>query len=341
MQRIVIFLLISATLLGLGLSELNHRWKSVLTVPAGGLRFTVHSGDTLRTVAQELNDQGVLHHPRLLRLYGRWSGQDATIKRGEYLLPQYLDMASLLAVLNSGNVIQYQLTFPEGITLQDALKTLSQETSITHTLDGSNDAGLLEMVAPHLSPEGLFFPDTYHYELGSNDWEILQRSFRRMQVVLSQEWAAKAEGLPYKSAYEALIMASIIEKETGQAAERQQIAGVFVRRLQKHMRLQTDPSVIYGLGDKFDGNLRRADLQDETNSYNTYRHHGLPPSPIALPGREAIHAALHPDQGDTIYFVARGDGWHEFSSTLKQHQKAVYKYQLKRRANYRSSPEKK
>jgi UPF0755 protein len=245
-----------------------------------------------------------------------------------------------LTVLSSGNVIQYQLTFPEGITLREALQMLSQETSIAHVLDGSSDTRLLEVVAPHRNPEGLFFPDTYHYELGSNDWQILQRSFRRMQEVLSEEWTAKAEGLPYKSAYEALIMASIIEKETGQPAERQQIAGVFVRRLQKHMRLQTDPSVIYGLGDEFDGNLRRTDLQDQTNLYNTYRHHGLPPSPIALPGREAIHAALHPDQGDTIYFVARGDGWHEFSSTLKQHQKAVRKYQLKRRANYRSSPEK-
>ena len=340
MQRIATSLLILLTLLGLGLYELNHRWRSTLAVPAGGLRFTVQSGDTLRAVAQKLNDKGVLQHPTLLRLYGRWSGQDASIKQGEYLLPQYLDMASLLTVLSSGNVIQYQLTFPEGITLQEALEMLSRETSITYVLDGSSHTSLLEMVAPHENSEGLFFPDTYHYERGSNGWHILQRSFRQMQAVLSEEWSAKAEGLPYKSAYEALIMASIIEKETGQPAERQQIAGVFVRRLQKHMRLQTDPSVIYGLGDKYDGNLRRADLRDQTNPYNTYRHHGLPPSPIALPGREAIHAALHPDQGDTIYFVARGDGWHEFSSTLKQHQKAVQKYQLKRRANYRSSPEK-
>jgi UPF0755 protein len=340
MQRIVIFLLMLFTLLGLGLYELNDRWKSTLTVPAGGLRFTVHPGDTLRAVVQELTDKGVVQHPMLLRLYGRWSGQDATLKQGEYLLPQYLDMPSLLTVLSSGNVIQYQITFPEGITLREALQMLSQEPSIAHVLDGSSDTRLLEIVAPHRNPEGLFFPDTYHYERGSNDWQILQRSFRRMQVVLSEEWAAKAEGLPYKSAYEALIMASIIEKETGQPAERQQIAGVFVRRLQKHMRLQTDPSVIYGLGGEFDGNLRRADLRDSTNPYNTYRRHGLPPSPIALPGREAIHAALHPGQGDTIYFVARGDGWHEFSSTLKQHQKAVHKYQLKRRSNYRSSPEK-
>lgn len=294
----------------------------------------------MRAVAQALNDQSVIQYPMLLRLYGRWSGQDATLKQGEYLLPQYLNMPSLLNILSSGNVIQYQLTFPEGITVQEALQMLSRESSVEHVLDGSNDARLLEIVAPHKNSEGLFFPDTYQYERGSNDWQILQRSFHRMQEVLLQEWSVKAEGLPYKSAYEALIMASIIEKETGQPAERQQIAGVFVRRLQKHMRLQTDPSVIYGLGDTFDGNLRRADLQDETNPYNTYRRHGLPPSPIALPGREAIHAALHPDQGDTIYFVARGDGWHEFSSTLKQHQKAVRNYQLKRRSNYRSSPEK-
>jgi UPF0755 protein len=339
-QRIAIFLLMLFILLGLGVSEINDRWKSTLTVPAGGLRFTVHRGDTLRAVAQELNDKGIVQHPMLLRLYGRWSGQDATLKQGEYLLPQYLDMASLLSVLSSGNVIQYQVTFPEGITVGEALQLLAQEPSIEHVLDGSNDTRLLEMIAPHQDSEGLFFPDTYQYERGANDWQILQRSFHRMQEVLSQEWSTKAQGLPYKSAYEALIMASIIEKETGQPSERQQIAGVFVRRLQKRMRLQTDPSVIYGLGDTFDGNLRRADLREEANPYNTYRRHGLPPSPIALPGREAIHAALHPDQGDTIYFVARGDGWHEFSSTLKQHQKAVRNYQLKRRSNYRSSPEK-
>ncbi len=340
MQRFVIFLLLLGSVLGLGVYELKGRWTTALAVPAGGLRFTVHDGDTLRAVVRKLNDKGVVQHPILLRLYGRWSGQDATLKQGEYLLPQYLDMASLLSVLSSGNVIQYQLTFPEGITVQEALQMLSLEPSIQHVLDGSSDARLLELIAPHQVSEGLFFPDTYQYERGSSDWQILQRSFHRMQEVLALEWAAKAEGLPYKSAYEALIMASIIEKETGQPAERQQIAGVFVRRLQKHMRMQTDPSVIYGLGDTFDGNLRRSDLRDETNPYNTYRRHGLPPSPIALPGREAIHAALHPDQGDTIYFVARGDGWHEFSSTLKQHQKAVRNYQLKRRANYRSSPEK-
>jgi UPF0755 protein len=340
MQRFVISLLVLAIALGLGVRELNSHWKSTLTVPAGGLRYTVHSGDTLRGVAQELNDKGVVQYPLLLRLFGRWSGQDATLKQGEYLLPQYLTMSSLLILLNSGNVIQYQLTFPEGITVHEALLVLSQESSIEHALDGSSDDRLLKMVAPHQNLEGLFFPDTYQYERGSGDVQILQRSFQRMQAVLSQEWSARAEGLPYKSPYEALIMASIIEKETGQPAERQQIAGVFVRRLQKKMRLQTDPTVIYGRGDEFDGNLRRVDLQDKTNPYNTYRHHGLPPTPIALPGREAIHAALHPDQGDTIYFVARGDGWHEFSTTLKQHQKAVRNYQLKRRANYRSSPEK-
>ena len=186
-------------------------------------------------------------------------------------------------------------------------------------------------------PEGRFFPDTYLFTSSETDLDLLRRAFERMEEVLATEWQAKAENLPYDSPYEALIMASIVERETGAVHEREEVAGVFVRRLEKGMRLQTDPTVIYGMGEKYQGRITRKDLRTHTD-YNTYRIDGLPPTPIALPGREAIHAALNPAEGDTLYFVARGDGTHKFSKTLAEHQKAVRAFQLNRRSDYRSSP---
>jgi len=338
-SRLAVSLLVCAVIVGLLGLEFQHRWKTRLAIPGGGYHFTVTAGESLRSITTRLHERGVVPYPRLLLLYGRYSGLDTQIKQGEYLLPQYLDIKSLLMLLSEGKVIQYQVTLPEGITLGQALSMLAAERDLEHVMDGVQDARLVTLTAVHSNPEGLFFPDSYRFERGTSDWQILQRSHQRMQTVLAQEWAGRAADLPYKTAYEALIMASIIERETGLAQERAEIAGVFVRRLQKKMRLQTDPTVIYGMGERFDGNLRRVDLKDDANPYNTYRHHGLPPSPIALAGREAIHAALNPAEGDTLYFVARGDGGHVFSATLQAHQKAVRKYQLKRRANYRSSPE--
>ncbi len=339
-SRLAIAVIVLALALGLVGVEVQGRWQTRLAIPAGGYPFTVNAGESLRGVATRLHEQGILAYPRLLLTYGRWSGLDTRIRQGEYLLPQYLDMKALLLLLAEGKVVQYQLTLPEGISLQRALQILAADKRLLHRLDGVADARILALSAPYSRPEGLFFPDSYHFERGASDWQILQRSHRRMQSVLATEWAARADNLPYRTAYDALIMASIIERETGLPEERAEIAGVFVRRLQKNMRLQTDPAVIYGLGEHFDGNLRRRDLHNEANVYNTYRHHGLPPSPIALPGREAIHAALNPAEGDTLFFVARGDGGHVFSSTLEAHQAAVRQYQLKRRADYRSTPEK-
>ncbi len=287
---------------------------------------------------QRLYEQGVVSHPRLLLAYGRWTGLDEQIKRGEYRLPRGTTAAGLLALLSAGDVIQYQVTLPEGITLKQAIVLLGAQEQLQRVLEGPEDARILALAGPGKSAEGLFFPDSYRYEKGATDWQVMQRARRRMQEVLAVEWQKKEPSLPYETPYDALIMASIVERETGIPSERRQIAGVFVRRLGKKMRLQTDPSVIYGLGDHFGGNLRRKHLQDESNPYNTYRHRGLPPSPISLPGRAAIHAALHPAAGDALYFVARGDGSHDFSSSLKEHQDAVRKYQLNRTENYRSSP---
>ncbi|MDZ7781719.1 MAG: endolytic transglycosylase MltG [Halioglobus sp.] len=318
--------------------ELLRRWEAPLQIPPGGYRFTVAAGDSLSSVARRLHAEGVLPHPRLLTLYGRMTGQDQQIKRGEYLLPEYATALQVLQLLHRGRVVEYQVTLPEGITLARALRILSRHEALHAVLSGPGDPRLLELARPHATAEGLFFPDSYRFTRGATDFEILRRAHRAMNEILAAEWRGRASELPYASPYEALIMASIIERETGLPAERRRIAGVFVRRLQRGMRLQTDPTVIYGLGETFDGNLRRSHLADAGNRYNSYRHHGLPPSPIALPGRAAVHAALHPEPGDALYFVARGNGGHVFSATLAEHRKAVRKYQLDRRENYRSAP---
>jgi UPF0755 protein len=319
---------------------LRNRWAAPLMIPEQGFILTVAQGDSLQTVVDSLNTAGVLTYPRLVIMYGRWTGLDQQIKPGEYLLPINSTVESMLTQLESGDVIKYQVTLPEGITLAMALDILKQQKKLETTLAGPMDPRLLEIIKPYSSPEGLFFPDTYYYVHGDSDWSILQRAHSAMNAVLQEEWAQRAPSLPYESPYEAVIMASIIERETGLPEEREQISGVFVRRLQRGMLLQTDPTVIYGLGVEFDGNLQREHLSDDHNSYNTYRRTGLPPTPIALPGRRAIHAALHPDDESSLYFVARGDGGHVFSSTVTEHNRAVRKYQLQRRKDYTSSPDK-
>ena len=338
MRMLLLVVAIIAATVALTFNTLERHWQAPLTIDPGGYQLTIHSGESLRDVVDRLQQRGVVSHPYLLLAYGRWTGLDVQIKRGEYLVRAGTTAGELLQQLRIGNVIQYQLTLPEGITLARAITVLASQENLEQVLSGVQDPRIIALINPHQSGEGLFFPDSYRYEKGTSDWQILQRAHRAMQVVLAQEWQLRAPGLPYETPYEALVMASIVERETGVADERPQIAGVFVRRLLKKMRLQTDPSVIYGLGENFDGNLRRSHLQDVSNPYNSYRHKGLPPTPIALPGRAAINASLQPAAGETLYFVARGDGSHQFSTTLKEHQNAVRKYQLNRAKNYRSSP---
>jgi len=339
-RALIVALLLLTLLGGVAYIELKRRWESPLTLPQAGFELTVAPGDSLKTVADKLHRSGILAYPRMIMLYGRWTGMDQKLKQGEYLLPQSATAKSMLELLQSGKVIQYRVTLPEGITLSKALNILSHEEALEKTLGGSEDPRVLELVKPHAHPEGLFLPDTYQFTRGATDWSVLQRAHRAMLDALEKEWPGRAPQVPYKTPYEALIMASIIERETGLAEERERIAGVFTRRLEKGMLLQTDPTVIYGLEENFDGNLQRRHLTQDDNPYNTYRHSGLPPTPIALPGVAAIRAALHPDVNDALYFVARGDGGHAFSATLKEHNLAVRKYQLKRREGYRSTPEK-
>jgi len=338
LRKLLIVLVVIAVAGVLAAQELRKRWDAPLDIPAEGVLLTIEQGDSLRTVVDDLHGQGVLPIPDLVVLYGRWTGADQQIKRGEYQLPPGLNAESLLALLQKGDVIHYQVTLPEGITLGAAIDILSQQAELESELQGVADARIAEMVEPYAHAEGLVFPDSYQFVRGDTDWSILQRAHTIMSEILREEWQGRAQDLPYETPYEALIMASIIERETGLPQERGQIAGVFVRRLKRGMLLQTDPTVIYGLGDAFDGNLTRKHLKADSNQYNTYRHAGLPPTPIALPGRAAIHAALHPEPGSALFFVARGDGGHVFSDTLSQHNKAVREYQLRRRKDYTSSP---
>ncbi len=302
------------------------------------VQLTIDSGSSLQSVAQTLSDLGALQYPALWQLIARGKGLDNQIKHGEYKLGSELSPAQLLEVLVAGRVVHYSVTLPEGITLEEAIVILRQQPQLQHSLGSATDPRLLALVQPRPSAEGLFFPDTYHFVRDDSDYSVLRQAHQRMQEVLADVWARGHEPLPYRDPYDLLIMASIVEKETGLAAERERIAGVFVRRLQKRMRLQTDPTVIYGLGPGFDGNLRRRHLDDAGNPFNTYRHHGLPPTPIALPGLAALRAAQNPAAGGELYFVARGDGSHVFSDTLEQHQQAIENFQLKRASNYRSSP---
>ncbi|GAB3276117.1 endolytic transglycosylase MltG [Parahaliea aestuarii] len=323
---------------GLAALEIQRRWQQPLAIPATGMVFEVQRGDSLRRIAERLERAGVTAQPWLLIAYGRYTGVDSLLKHGEYRLEPGTTASGLLELLARGEVIYYQVTLPEGLTLSQALAVLASDPVLEQQLSGVDDERIITLTADYPGPEGLFLPETYRFARGDSDWQILQRAFAAMEQALAEEWAGRSADSPLQNAYEALILASIIERETGVAAERAEIAGVFVRRLQRQMRLQTDPTVIYGIGDAFDGNLRRSHLRDDANLYNTYRHTGLPPTPIALPGRAAIQAALNPADGDALFFVARGDGSHVFSASLAEHEAAVRKYQLQRRSDYRSSP---
>ncbi|EED33007.1 conserved hypothetical protein [gamma proteobacterium NOR5-3] len=314
-------------------------WERPLELPAEGLVLQVEPGDSLSRLSRRLVRLGALEHQQLLNVMGRLLGADSRIRRGEYRLSSGMTPGALLALLQSGNTIRYLVTLPEGIRLADALALIQASDGIDSILSGPDDARLRELVAPATSTEGYFLPETYQYERGDSDLKILSEAHRLMTDALTDAWQHRQSDLPYSEPYQVLIMASIIEKETGLARERPAIGGVFVRRLERGMRLQTDPTVIYGLGDNFQGNLQRKHLNDSDNAYNSYRHHGLPPGPIALPGRAALVAAVNPAPGDALYFVARGDGSHEFSATLKEHEDAVRRFQLSRRTNYRSTPE--
>ncbi len=293
--------------------------------------YEVVRGTSVTRIAQDLEAEGALSRPpEYFIALARTEKLASKIKAGEYRLEPGLSSRALLELFASGRVVQHTLTVLEGWTFAQLLEAVSVHPALTPTLAGLDpEETLARLGYTGENPEGRFLADTYHFPRGTTDVEFVRRGIAAMDTVLEEEWERRADGLPLQTPYEALIMASIIEKETGLEEERPEISGVFIRRLNRGMRLQTDPTVIYGLGAAFDGNLRRRDLRTDT-PYNTYTRHGLPPTPIALPGRAAIVAALHPAEGDTLFFVARGDGSHQFSRTLDEHNRAVRKFQLKK-----------
>lgn len=328
--------LLGITLLGVSFAvawfmmSLNSFSTTPLSLPEEGVTYQLVSGSSLSGVARDLERQGYLESALYLRIMARLDGQASQIKAGEYHLEKGLTPKSLIALLVSGQVKSYALTLVEGWNFQQVLEAIRQHEALEQTLDGLEHQQIMARLGhPDLHPEGRFLPNTYHFPRGTRDSDFLKRAFDAMQNLLQREWQNRQAGLPLKSPYEALVLASIVEKETGQAEERPQIAGVFIRRLNKGMLLQTDPTVIYGMGEQYDGNIRRRDLKQDT-PYNTYLRKGLTPTPISMPGADAIHSVMHPAEGKSLYFVAKGNGYHHFSETLAEHNRAVRKYQLKK-----------
>lgn len=298
-----------------------------LALPSVPYALEVRPGATLGSVARKLADDGVIAHPALLSILARAKGVDRTIKAGQYEFDAGLALPALLARLTQGDVTQTSITFVEGTTAGELLKRVAAEPTLARALADrppADVAAALGIDAPSL--EGQFFPDTYYYAAGSGDRALLARAHRQLRERLDAAWARRRPGLPLASPYEALILASIVEKETGRPADRPAIASVLVNRLKRGMRLQADPTVIYGMGDAFDGNLRKRDLEADT-PWNTYTRDGLPPTPIALPSQASLDAVVDPPATPYLYFVARGDGTSEFSATLAEHNRAVAKYQ--------------
>jgi UPF0755 protein len=291
------------------------------------LQFSLKAGSSLKSAAQQMANAGVLDAPTRFVVLARLMGEAGNIKAGNYEVEKPITPLKLLRKITEGDYTQDVITLVEGWTFQQMRKALDEHPAIRHDTGGlDNTEILLRLDISDSSPEGWFFPDTYHFSRGGSDFAILRRAHRLMRATLADQWERRTPGLPLATPYEALILASIIEKETGQPSERRLIAAVFANRLRAGMKLQTDPSVIYGLGQNFDGNLRKRDLLTDT-PYNTYTRVGLPPTPIALPGLASLSAALNPAQSDALYFVSRGDGTSHFSRTLGEHDRAVTRYQ--------------
>ncbi|MGH8381204.1 endolytic transglycosylase MltG [Pseudomonas sp.] len=330
-------LILAGLMLGFSAWKVNSALEQTLHVNQEQL-LDVPTGTNPNRMFYRMESQGLLDDAFWLRLYWRFNMAGVPLHTGEYRMIPGMTVRDLFEVWRRGDVVQYSLTLVEGWNFRQVRSALAKHEKIKQTIDGLSDVEVMDKLGhPGVFPEGRFFPDTYRFVRGMTDVEFLQQAYARLDEVLAKEWAERPSDLPYRDPYQALIMASLVEKETGVPQERGQIAGVFVRRMRIGMLLQTDPTVIYGMGERYNGKITRADLREPT-PYNTYTNAGLPPTPIAMVGREAIHAALNPTPGSSLYFVARGDGSHIFSDDLDAHNSAVREYQIKRRADYRSSP---
>ncbi|MHB8939291.1 MAG: endolytic transglycosylase MltG [Thiobacillus sp.] len=323
-KRLFVLAVLASLMLAGGLAWYGNQPLRIEPLPK---TFNVMPGTHLRSLSVMLEREGVIGNAPVFWLLGRVLGKGAALKAGVYTLDKPLTPLALYGMIERGEVSQAVVQFIEGWNWREVRAALAAQPLLKHESAGMSDAELLQAIGAEEShPEGLLFPDTYSFAPHSSDLNVLRHAYRMQREKLMAAWETRAPGLPYRTPYDALIMASIIEKETGAASERPQIAGVFINRLRLGMRLQTDPTVIYGLGERFDGRLRRVDLQTDT-PYNTYTRDGLPPTPIAMPSEAAIQAALNPATTDALYFVSRNDGTHVFSSNLDAHNRAVNRYQ--------------
>jgi len=330
-QLLLIVLLAAAGALAYGWNDYVRFGTAPLNVAAQGDSVDIGRGSSFKGIVGELRQRGFsTANPWYWRLLAEQMHVAGRLHAGEYALEPGITPRQLLANMAAGRVLQRNFTIVDGWTFGELRQALNRADKLEHASQTLDDAAIMQKIgAGGEAPEGRFLPETYAYVKGDSDLDILRRAHAAMVKTLDELWATRAPDLPLATPYEALILASIVEKETGIPAERAQIAGVFVRRLENHMLLQTDPSVIYGMGANYAGNIRKSDLSTDT-PYNTYTRAGLPPTPIALPGKPALAAALHPATGDALYFVARGDGGHVFARTLEEHNRNVDCYQRKR-----------
>ncbi len=334
--RLIVLLIVLSAVTGL-IAQNWLRNAETRVVTNQSRHITVANGASMRGFANQLVYEGLLEEKWSFLFWAHYRNLSASLKAGEYKIPADATMTDLLLLVTSGQVIDYPVTFIEGWNFRQLREALAKQKKLKHKIEKMDDEAIMKAIGEEgQHPEGRFYPDTYRYTSNMTDLDILRQAYGKMERLLSFEWEKRAPGLPLKNRDQALILASIIEKETGAEIERPLIASVFINRLRKGMLLQTDPTVIYGMGDSYKGNIRRKDLRKDT-PYNTYTRAGLPPTPIAMPGGKAIKAALHPAKTDALYFVAKGDGTHYFSSTLREHNNAVNRYQLNRRKNYSSS----
>jgi UPF0755 protein len=324
--RSLLILALAAALLAAGWTAW-FLWRP-LGFDAEAREVEIARGASLRSVAVQLREAGILNDAWRFELLGRALGRGSALKAGSYLIEPDWSALELLEAITDGTRARLdRVALVEGWTFRQVRSALDAHPALRHDTATLPEAEVLRLLgATHASPEGLFFPDTYHFAKGSTDVSVLRRAAERMQGILAEQWAQRDEGLPIDDPYQALIVASIVEKETGQDADRPMVAAVLFNRLRKGMRLQADPTVIYGLGERFDGNLRRRHLQEDS-PYNTYARAGLPPTPIAMPGLSALAATVKPAHSAALYFVARGDGSSHFSESLEEHNRAVNKYQ--------------
>lgn len=324
LKRLVFIILIGVVLFT---AWFAYRINAPVHLPEVPYEFSIQPGSSLTSVARQLTGEGVLPDPWTFVLLSRAMGLAASLKAGDYEISESTSSLELLKRITKGDINQSDIKFIEGWTFAQVRQTLDDHPALRHDTAGLSQEEILKLIgASQTAAEGLFFPDTYFFPKGSSDVAILKRAYRVMQHRLDAAWTKRSADLPFFDPYQALILASIVEKETGRESDRAMVAGVFVNRLRTGMLLQTDPTVIYGLGKKFDGNLRKKDLLAD-HAYNTYTRGGLPPTPIAMPGLASIQAALHPAKTDSLYFVSKGNGESHFSSSLAEHNQAVLKYQ--------------